>query len=124
MGFSAGENPNPNQGVAVEKKNVYVRACEIVCEMPQVLELVRNHDKKLADQMKRACQSVLLNIAEGRGNKEGNAKLRFATACGSAKEVRAALTIAREWGYIPAKQALHLDARLDPVCAITWCLSR
>ena len=124
MGFSAGENPNPNQGVAVEKKNVYVRACEIVCEMPAVLELVRSHDRKLADQMKRACQSVLLNIAEGRGNKEGNAKLRFATACGSAKEVRAALTIACEWGYIPAKQALHLDARLDQVCAITWCLSR
>ena len=108
----------------MEKKNVDVRAHEMVCEMPQVLELVRNHDKKLADPMKRACQVVLLNIAEGRGNKEGNAKLRFATACGSAKEVRAALTIACEWGYIPAKQARHLDARLDPVCAITWCLSR
>ena len=108
----------------MEKNNVYVRACEIVCEMPAVLELVRSHDKKLANQMKRACQSVLLNIAEGRGNKEGNAKLRFATACGSAKEVRAALTIAREWGYIPANKALHLDARLDQVCAITWCLSR
>jgi len=34
----------------VEKKNVYVRAQEIVRELPPVLERVRKHDKKLADQ--------------------------------------------------------------------------
>ena len=108
----------------MEKKNVYVRAQEIMRELPPLLERVRKHDRKLADQLKRAAQSVVLNIAEGRGNKGGNAELRFATACGSAKEVRAALAVASDWGYIEARRAAHLDERLDQVCAITWCLSR
>jgi len=108
----------------MEKKNVYVRAREVVRELPPLLQSIREHDKKLADQLKRAAQSVVLNIAEGRGNRDGNARLRFATACGSAKEVRAALNVASDWGYIEAQRAAHLDERLDQVCAITWCLSR
>jgi len=108
----------------VEKKNVYVRAREVVREIAPLVQSIREQDEKLADQLRRAAQSVVLNIAEGRGNKAGNARLRFATACGSAKEVRAALHVASDWGYIEAQRAAHLDRRLDRVCAITWCLSR
>ena len=108
----------------MEKKNVYVRSLEIARELPPLIAKVQRRDRKLADQLRRAAQSVVLNIAEGRGNKDGNAQMRFATACGSAKEVRAALSIASEWGYIEATKATHLDERLDQVCAITWCLSR
>ena len=107
-----------------KKKNVQVRAQEILVEMFPVIEAVRRRDRNLADQVKRASQSVLLNIAEAWGNKDGNAKLRFATACGSAKEVRAALMIAGAWGYVPSKSVARLDERLDQVCAITWTLSR
>ena len=105
-------------------KNVYVRVQEIVGELPPVIAAVHRRDRKLADQLRRAAQSVLLNIAEGRGNKDGNAALRFATACGSAKEVRAALYIAGAWGYVDARRVTELDQRLDDVCAITWVLSR
>ncbi|TNF62408.1 MAG: four helix bundle protein, partial [Deltaproteobacteria bacterium] len=49
---------------------------------------------------------------------------RFSTACGSAKEVRAALNVASDWGYIETGMATHLDEKLDEVCAITWCLGR
>ena len=108
----------------MEKKNVYVRAREVVREIAPLMRIIREQDAKLADQLKRAAQSVLLNIAEGRGNDAGNARLRFATACGSAKEVRAALDVASDWGYIEAHRAAHIDRRLDRVCAITWCLSR
>jgi four helix bundle protein len=108
----------------MEKKNVYGRAREVVRELVPVLHIVREHDKSLADQLKRAAQSVVLNIAEGRGNDAGNARARFSTACGSAKEVRAALNVASDWGYIEAGMATHLDRRLDEVCAITWCLGR
>ena len=108
----------------MEKKNVYVRAREVVRELVPVLHTIREHDKSLADQLKRAAQSVVLNIAEGRGNDAGNARARFSTACGSAKEVRAALNVASDWGYIETRMATHLDERLDEVCAITWCLSR
>ena len=108
----------------MEKKNVYVRAQELLSKLPPVLQRVRRQDRKLADQLSRAAQSILLNIGEGRGNKDGNAELRFATACGSAKEVRAALYIAGTWGYIEMGRAEALDAELDEICAITWCLSR
>ena len=106
-----------------KKTNVYERARQIVGELGPVLRVIRAHDKSLADQLRRAAQSVVLNIAEARGNDPGNARARFATACGSAKEVRAALHVATDWGYLDTGTAVHLEHRLDIVCAITWCLS-
>ena len=106
------------------KSNVYDRARGIVRDLVPVLHAIREHDKSLADQLKRAAQSVVLNIAEARGNDAGNARARFSTACGSAKEIRAALNVANDWGYIETHMATLLDERLDEVCAITWCLGR
>jgi four helix bundle protein len=100
----------------MEKTNVYDRARGVVRELVPLVHTIREYDKSLADQLKRAAQSVVLNIAEGRGNDS--------TACGSAKEVRAALNVASDWGYIESRMATHLDERLDEVCAITWCLGR
>ena len=93
-------------------------------ELVPLLHTIREHDKSLADQLKRAAQSVMLNIAEARGNDDGNARARFSTGCGSAREVRAALNVASDWGYIETHRATHIDERLDEVCAITWCLGR
>ena len=108
----------------MKEKNVYDRARNVLRELGPVLHTIREHDQSLADQLKRAAQSVVLNIAEGRGSDAGNARARFSTACGSAKEVRAAPNVASDWGYIEAHEATHLDERLDEVCAITWCLGR
>jgi four helix bundle protein len=108
----------------MEDKNVYDRARKVVQELVPLLHTIREHDKSLAEQLKRTAQSVVLNIAEGRGNDAENARARFSTACGSAKEVRAALNVATDWGYIESRMATHLDERLDEVCAMTWCLGR
>ena len=108
----------------MQSTNVYIRARKVVRELAPLLQEVRGRDRGLADQLKRAAQSVVLNIAEARGSDAGNARSRFATACGSAKEVRAALHIASDWGYIEMQRAAHLDEKLDRVCAITWCLAR
>jgi four helix bundle protein len=59
--------------------------------------------------------SVVLNIAEADGNDAGTARARFASACGSAKEVRAGLQLAVAYGYV--------DIALDEVCAMSWRLS-
>ena len=108
----------------MEKRNVYIRAREVVREIAPLVQVIREQDRALADQLKRAAQSVVLNIGDGRGSDAGNARARFSTAWGSAKEVRAALNVASDWGYFEAQTAEHLDARLDEVCAITWCLGR
>jgi four helix bundle protein len=108
----------------MEKTNVYERARTVVRELAPLVHSIREYDKSLGDQLKRAAHSVVLNIAEGRGNDAGNARARFSTACGSAKEVRAALNVASDWGYIDIHMATHLDEKLDEVCAITWCLGR
>ncbi|NND28878.1 MAG: four helix bundle protein [Myxococcales bacterium] len=108
----------------MQKMNVYDRARGVVRELAPLVHSIREHDRSLADQLKRAAQSVVLNIAEARGNDPGNARARFSTACGSAKEVRAALNVASDWGYIERHRATVLDERLDEVCAITWCLGR
>ncbi|MBW2225545.1 MAG: hypothetical protein JRF54_15395 [Deltaproteobacteria bacterium] len=85
----------------MREKNVYDKARGAVRELQPLLHAIREEDKSLAEQLKRAAQS-----------------------CGSAKEVRAALNVASDWGYIEARRATHLDERLDEVCAITWCLGR
>ncbi|MDH3622667.1 MAG: four helix bundle protein [Myxococcales bacterium] len=108
----------------MQSENVYIRARKVVQEVAPLLRVVRAQDRALADQLKRAAQSVVLNVAEARGSDAGNARARFATACGSAKEVRAALHIASDWGYIGSETATHLDRRLDEVCAMTWCLAK
>ena len=50
------------------KKNVYQRARDVVRELVPVLQTVRDCDKSLADQLRRAAQRVVLNIAQRRGS--------------------------------------------------------
>jgi len=50
------------------KKNVYERAREVVRELVPVLQAIRDCDKSLADQLKRAAQSVALTCGGARGN--------------------------------------------------------
>ena len=51
----------------MEEKNVYDRARGVVRELQPLLRAIREEDKSLADQLKRAAQSVVLDIAEARG---------------------------------------------------------
>ncbi|KPK11325.1 MAG: hypothetical protein AMJ62_16320, partial [Myxococcales bacterium SG8_38] len=74
------------------------RALDAAGGLRQVLPAVRKRDKGLFDQIHRAMNSVVLNIAEADGNDAGTAKARFASACGSAKEVRAGLRLAVAYG--------------------------
>jgi len=89
----------------------------------QVLPVVHKRDRALFDQIHRAMNSVVLNIAEADGNDPGTAKARFASACGSAKEVRAGLQLAVAYGYIPGSRVQAVDIALDEVCAMSWRLS-
>jgi len=99
------------------------RALEAAGGLRQVLPVVRKRDKSLFDQIHRAMNSVVLNIAEADGNDAGTARARFASACGSAKEVRAGLQLAVAYRYIPSSQVTKVDIALDEICAMSWRLS-
>ncbi|RLB41939.1 MAG: hypothetical protein DRH23_17535 [Deltaproteobacteria bacterium] len=89
----------------------------------QILPVVRRRDRSLFDQIHRAMNSVVLNIAEADGNDAGTARARFASACGSAKEVRAGLQLGVAYGYFSSAKVQAVDTTLDEVCAMSWRLS-
>ena len=80
-------------------------------------------DRTTKDQLRRASFSIVLNIAEADGNDLGTSKARFASACGSAKEVRAGLQLAVAYGYVAGSTVAKVDIALDEVCAMSWKLS-
>jgi four helix bundle protein len=65
---------------------------------------------------------VVLNIAEGEGSVGGNARLRYATAFGSARELSAALRLAVAWGYVAESAVQAPESRLDRVRRLLWGL--
>ena len=106
--------------------NQPLRALELSYDMldaiAPVLAGVRKHDRSLADQLRRAAQSVTLNLAESAGHRDGNRRLRQESALGSAYETRACLRIARSWGYVPADAADAALGLVDRVAAMTYRL--
>jgi len=65
----------------------------------------------LADQLRRSCYSIPLNIAEGNTRKGTRDNRRFLDiAWGSLAEVQTALSIARDVGYIELAEFGRLEA--------------
>ncbi|MCA9529004.1 MAG: four helix bundle protein [Myxococcales bacterium] len=83
---------------------------------------IAEHDRSLSDQLRRAAQSVTLNLAEATGHRAGNRRLRLESALGSTYETRAALRVARTWGYVPAEQTDPALTLADRVAAMTYRL--
>ena len=99
------------------------KALQAASGLRQIMAVLRKRDRLLFEQVHRAMNSVVLNIAEADGNDLGTSKARFASACGSAKEVRAGLQLAVAYGYVARSKAAEVDTALDEVCAMSWRLS-
>jgi four helix bundle protein len=97
-------------------------ALDVVQELAPVLKRLRKQDPSLFDQARRAANSVVLNIAEGEGSVGGNARLRYATAMGSVRELSAALRLAVAWGYVANRAVAGPEERLDRVRRLLWGL--
>jgi hypothetical protein len=54
---------------------------DLIEALSSVIPAIREHDASLADQLRRAAQSVALNLAESTGNSRGNRRSRIETAC-------------------------------------------
>ena len=89
-----------------------------------LLRGVAQHDRSLADQLRRAGQSVTLHLAESAGHHGGHRRLRYEYALGSAYETRACLRIPRSWGYTAPDATEEALAIVDRVAAMTYRLLR
>ncbi len=83
-----------------------------------VVGRIRQCDRDLGEQIRRALSSVALNIAEASGNEGGSRLCRFSTAAGSNAEVRAALRVAVAWRYVSAAEVQAGEQLLDRVAAM------
>ena len=90
-------------------------ALETLKRLAPVAREVGARDPDLGRQLRRSASSMVLNLAEGSGARDGNARLRFRNALGSTRETIAALEVGAAWGYVERDAAL-LDA-LDRIAA-------
>ena len=77
----------------------YAVSQSLIRSLAPIVPIVKKHDRDLADQLRRAATSVLLNIAEGEYRAAGDRRHHFEIASGSANEVRACLDAAVCWGW-------------------------
>ena len=106
-----------------QRFDVYEVSLELVVAMRLVVERVKQHDRDLAAQLKRATSSVPANIAEGQ-RRVGRDRIHlWRIAEASANEVRCEIEVAVAWGELDpaiAEPARHL---LDRILAMLWRLT-
>ena len=99
----------------------YEVSLEAIKSLRFVVPRIEAHDGDLADQIRRAASSVVLNLAEGQRLTKGNKPKHYAIADGSANEVRAGIKTALAWGWI--EDASEPLAVLDRLLALLWRLT-
>ena len=99
----------------------YEVSVQLVDSLRPLMPTVEKSDRDLADQLRRAASSVVLNLAEGQRSGKGNKQKHYAIAHGSANEVKAALELARAWGWIDEAHAPR--EILDRLLALLWRLT-
>ena len=99
----------------------YEVSVQLVTSLRELVPIIERSDRDLADQMRRAASSVVLNLAEGQRSAKGNKHRHYAIAHGSANEVKGALDVACAWGFI--EQAREPREILDRLLALLWRLT-
>ena len=99
----------------------YEVALEMVSALRPSVEALARRDRDLADQVRGAAASVVLNLTEG-ARRAGKDRLHFfRISAGSAAEVRAALKVAQAWGQLGSMA--EVESLLDRVLAMLWRLT-
>ena len=100
----------------------YTVALDLIRALRPVVIELRKYSADAADQIERAANSVVLNIAEGDRRSGRDPKRFFAIAHGSAGEIRGVLDLAEAWGWIVADSSAR--ALLDREIGLLWGLTR
>jgi four helix bundle protein len=99
-------------------------AMEMATALRPALEALARRDRDLESQLRRAAASVVLNIAEGSRHWGKDRIQHYRIAAGSAAEARAALGLARAWGFVDGALVQGPEALLDRVQAMLWRLTQ
>ena len=95
----------------------------MIREVGPLVGFVRQHDADLADQLKRAATSVVLNLSEGNRRQGRDRRHHFNMAAGSAAEARDGLRLAIAWGHLKEPAAAPALELLDRQLALLWRLT-
>jgi len=97
---------------------------ELIESLVPLMPRIKQRDKSLEDQLRRAASSIGLNIAEAAGSDPGNKRARFFTAAGSARETQHALRQAIAWRHVRESEAERALMLVRKLVAILWRVTR
>jgi four helix bundle protein len=97
---------------------------EMVRAVRELVVVIDRRDQDLGSQIRRAANSVVLNLAEGNGRSGKDRRRFFRMARGSALEVEAAIKLATSWGYVDDEAVHEAEALAQRVCRLLYALTR
>lgn len=97
---------------------------EFIAALVPLMPRIKQRDKNLEDQLRRAASSIGLNVAEAAFSDPGNKRARFHTAAGSAREAQHALRQAITWRIVKAEDAEQALGLVRRIVAILWRITR
>lgn len=98
-------------------------ALQLVEILAPALKVLKAKNKNMADQMQRALESVVLNLAEGSRSQDGNRARFFWIASGSLEEVVAALRLVVALDSLDAAILRQAEPVLDRLRSLVWGLT-
>ena len=106
------------------RQQLVTQTLHVIEQARPLVEAIARRDRDLASQVRRALNSVALNLAEGLGSSAGNSRLRFESALGSLYEAQAGLRAAVAWGYVSEPAATPAIETTDRLGARIFGLTR
>jgi four helix bundle protein len=97
---------------------------DLITALVPLMPRIKQRDKDLADQLRRAASSIGLNAAEAAFSDPGNRRARLFSAAGSANETRHALRQSIAWQLVDSRDAERALALLKRIIAILWKMTR
>ena len=92
---------------------------ELIAECAPLVRSIERRDKAQAAQIRNALNSLLLNTAEGGGQRGARQASHYSIAYGSGRECLVGLRASVVWGHVPQLSPALLD-RFDHVLAVLW----
>jgi four helix bundle protein len=97
---------------------------ELIGALVPLMPRIKQRDKALEDQLRRAASSIGVNSAEAVCSDPGNKRARFHTAAGSARETQHALRQAIVWRHVTTRDAERALGLVRRIVAILWKITR